>query len=59
VNLIAKIGDVVPLPINSHRVQKLTENYCVYNKKIKAAIGKEFPFTTQRGIEITIRSFRE
>jgi nucleoside-diphosphate-sugar epimerase len=57
VNLIAKIGDVIPLPINSERVQKLTENYCVSNKKIKAAIGKELPLTAKEGIAITIRSF--
>ena len=55
--LIAKIGDIIPLPINSERVQKLTENYCVSNKKIKRAIGKELPYTAEEGIIKTIESF--
>jgi len=57
VHLIAKVGDVLPLPINSERVQKLTENYCVSNAKIKKAIGKELPLTAEEGIERTIQSF--
>lgn len=57
VHLIAKIGDVLPIPINSERVQKLTENYCVSNAKIKKAIGKELPLTVEEGIERTIQSF--
>ena len=57
VDLIAKIGDVLPIPINSERVQKLTENYCVSNAKIKKAIGKELPLTAEEGIERTIQSF--
>ena len=57
VNLIAKVGDVLPLPINSERVQKLTENYCVSNMKIKKAIGKELPLTAEEGIKATIQSF--
>ena len=57
VHLIAKIGDVLPLPMNGERVQKLTENYCVSNAKIKKAIGKELPLTAEEGIERTIQSF--
>ena len=57
VNFIAKLGDILPLAVNSERVQKLTENYCVSNKKIKNAIGKELPLTAKEGIEVTIRSF--
>ena len=57
VNAIAKVGDVLPLPINSERVQKLTENYEVSNTKIKKAMKKELPLTTEKGIEITIASF--
>ena len=43
IHLIAKVGDVLPLPINSERVQKLTENYVVSNEKIKLAIKKDLP----------------
>lgn len=57
VNTIAKLGDVLPLPINSERLQKLTENYVVSNAKIKKAIKKELPLTTEKGIEKTIASF--
>ena len=57
VNLIAKIGDFIPLPINSERVQKLVENYEVSNSKIKKAIQKELPLSTKQGIEKTIESF--
>jgi nucleoside-diphosphate-sugar epimerase len=57
VNIIAKIGDLLPLPINSERVQKLTENYEVSNSKIKKAIQKDLPLTTEKGIQQTIASF--
>jgi len=57
VHLIAKIGDVLPIPINSERLQKLTENYEVSNDKIKKAIQKELPLSAKEGIEKTISSF--
>ena len=55
--MLARIGDVIPLPINSERVEKLTENYCVSNDKIKKAIGKPLPLTSRQGIQKTIQSF--
>ena len=57
VGLIAKIGDVLPLPINSERVQKLTENYQVSNLKIKKAIQKNLPLSAEKGLQKTIASF--
>jgi nucleoside-diphosphate-sugar epimerase len=57
IDLIAKIGDVIPLPINSERLLKLTENYVVSNVKIKRAIGKQLPLSAVKGIIITIKSF--
>ena len=57
VNLFAKVGDFLPLPINSERVQKLVENYEVSNKKIKKAIRKNLPLSSKKGIEKTISSF--
>ena len=57
IKLLAKIGDIIPIPINSERLQKLTENYEVSNAKIKKAIQKELPLTTKKGIEKTIASF--
>ena len=57
VRLIAKVGDVVPIPINSERLLKLTENYEVSNLKIKNAIQKKLPLSSKAGIKKTIASF--
>jgi len=57
IDILAKIGDLIPLPINSERVQKLTENYEVSNFKIMEAIQKDLPLSTKEGIEKTIASF--
>lgn len=57
IHILAKIGDIIPFPINSERVQKLTENYEVSNLKIKEAIQKDLPLSTKEGIEKTIASF--
>ncbi len=57
VKLIAKIGDVLPLPINSERLQKLTENYEVSNLKIKKAMQKNLPLSAEKGLQKTIASF--
>ena len=57
-NGFAKIGDVLHLPLNSQRMQKLTENYVVSNAKIKAALGmKEMPVRANDGLRETIKSF--
>ena len=57
VNLLAKAGDFLPLPLNSERMEKLVENYEVSNYKIKKAINKELPLSSRKGIEKTISSF--
>ncbi|WP_339882857.1 NAD-dependent epimerase/dehydratase family protein [Polaribacter vadi] len=57
VNFLAKIGDILPIPINSERLQKLTENYEVSNKKIKEVIQKNLPLSAEKGIQKTIASF--
>ena len=57
-NGLAKMGDVLHLPLNSLRMQKLTENYVVSNAKIKAALGiKEMPVRAKDGLRETIKSF--
>lgn len=57
-NGVAKIGDVLHLPLNSLRMQKLTENYVVSNAKIKAALGmKQMPVRAKDGLKETIKSF--
>ena len=57
-NGFAKIGDVLHLPLNTQRMQKLTENYVVSNAKIKAALGmKEMPVRAKDGLRETIKCF--
>lgn len=58
ITILAKIGDFIPLPINSERLTKLTENYVISNKKIKKAMGKELPLSVTEGIRKTILSFQ-
>jgi len=57
VRFIAKVGDFLPIPINSERLLKLTENYEVSNLKIKKAIKKQLPLSSNEGIKKTITSF--
>ena len=54
---IAKLGNYIPIPLNTERLEKLTENYEVSNKKIKEALKCNLPLTTKEGISITIKSF--
>ena len=56
---VAKIGDFLHLPLNTLRLNKLTENYVVSNAKIKKAIGlKEMPVKATEGLTKTIKSFQ-
>ncbi|MBM3455152.1 MAG: NAD-dependent epimerase/dehydratase family protein [Bacteroidetes bacterium] len=57
VNMAAKIGDQLRLPLNSERLQKLTESYVVSNAKIKHALGKELPISAKEGLLETFKSF--
>jgi nucleoside-diphosphate-sugar epimerase len=54
---IAKLGDVFKLPLNSERLNKLTENYVVSNDKIKYALNIQLPISTKEGLIITAKSF--
>lgn len=58
IRALAKIGDHIKLPLNTERLNKLTENYVVSNKKIKDTLGIRFPVETTEGLLITARSFR-
>lgn len=59
ISRISRIGDIFKLPLNSERLQKLTENYVVSNNKIIKAIGKPLPVTTNEGLIKTFKSFRK
>ncbi len=54
---LAKIGDVLRLPLTTERLQKLTESYVVSNRKIKTAIGKPLPVSAKNGLLKTFNSF--
>jgi nucleoside-diphosphate-sugar epimerase len=55
---IAAVGDRLSLPLNSERLQKLTENYVVSNQKLLKAIGKPLPFSAREGLIKTFQSFK-
>ena len=55
---IARIGDFLYLPLNTHKLEKLTESYVVSNKKIKSVLKiNSFPVSSKDGIEKTLKSF--
>jgi nucleoside-diphosphate-sugar epimerase len=53
----AKIGNVLKLPLNEERLQKLTDSYVVSNKKLISAIGKPLPVSSREGLLKTFKSF--
>ncbi len=57
VKVIAKIGDILHLPLNSDRLDKLTNNYEVSNKKICDSINQRLPFSTKDGLLKTFSTF--
>lgn len=59
ISSMAKLGDYLHLPLNSERLQKLTENYLVSNQKIVKAIGKALPVSTEEGMMVTFKSFKK
>ena len=54
---LAKIGNVFKLPLNTERLDKLTETYLVSNQKIKMAINKPLPNSSIDGLFKTLNSF--
>ncbi len=59
ISFVAKIGDILHLPLNTFRLDKLTENYVVSNAKIKKALGIEkMPIDACDGLTKTIKSFQ-
>jgi nucleoside-diphosphate-sugar epimerase len=57
INFFAKIGNILRLPLNEERLQKLTDSFIVSNLKIKNAIGKPFPVSSRDGLLKTFKSF--
>ncbi|WP_343539408.1 NAD-dependent epimerase/dehydratase family protein [Sphingobacterium thalpophilum] len=60
IRFAVKIGDILPLPLNTERLKKLTESYVVSNQKIKKGLGIEsLPLTSIEGLKKTILSFEK
>lgn len=59
VRSMARFGDILRLPLNSHRLQKLTESYVVDNSKIKKALNISLPVDVRSGLKRTIESFNK
>lgn len=59
ISFCARMGDILHLPLNTFRLDKLTENYVVSNAKIKKALGIEkMPIDACDGLTKTIQSFQ-
>jgi nucleoside-diphosphate-sugar epimerase len=58
VHFLSRIGNLLKLPLNIERLQKLTESYVVSNEKIKSALGKPFPSSAEYGLLKTFHSFK-
>jgi nucleoside-diphosphate-sugar epimerase len=58
INILAKVGDLICMPLNSERLEKLTENFVVSNEKIVNAIGKPLPVSSEDGLIKTFNSFK-
>lgn len=58
IQMAARLGDLLPLPLNSEKLKKLTENYNVSNKKLIDSLGITLPFTAKEGMNKTLKSFR-
>ena len=55
----AKIGDILHLPLNTERIEKLTEDSFVDNSKLRAALGwTRMPIRAEDGMRDTLRYFR-
>jgi len=56
---IAKVGDVLPIPLNTKKLKKMTGDLLVSNGKIKQVLGiNKLPLTAKEGLEQTIKSFK-
>ena len=54
------MGDYLKFPLNTERLQKLTESYVVSNYKIKKALGiKKMPLNAKEGLLKTIKFFNK
>jgi len=58
IKFLATIGDIFHLPVNTPRLNKLTEDYIVDPSKILSAMQKPFPLNAVDGLNISLASFK-
>lgn len=57
---LAKFGNLLHLPLNTERLQKLTESYVVSNAKLKKTLDIErMPVNAKEGFILTLKSFKD
>ena len=55
----ARIGDVLHLPLNTERIEKLTEDNFVDNSALKAFLGwNKMPIDAEEGMRATLKEFK-
>lgn len=57
VKIVATFGDYLHLPLNSERLQKLTESFVVSNQKIVRVLEQPLPIKSKDGLLKTFKSF--
>ncbi|MFZ4862677.1 NAD-dependent epimerase/dehydratase family protein [Sphingobacterium sp. Mn56C] len=59
IKTLAKVGDVIPIILNSNKLKKMTCTLLVSNQKLKKILGiKQLPLTAEEGLRKTIESFK-
>lgn len=58
IKIISQLGDLLKLPLNSERLNKLSETYIVSNNKIISAINKPLPLSARDGLMKTLNTFK-
>lgn len=59
IQVLAKVGDYLRLPLTTERLQKLTDDYVVSNQKLLNALGNPLPVEARQGMMKTIKSFEK
>lgn len=54
----ARLGDIIRLPLNTDKLNKLTSSYRISNNKITTALGKPMPISIRDGLFKTLSSFK-
>jgi nucleoside-diphosphate-sugar epimerase len=55
--ILSKLGNIFKLPLNTERLNKLTETYIVSNNKIVQALNTSLPVSSKEGLIKTLNTF--